>query len=262
MSFAARHNARQRPGAPVINFYPMRPGPNSSMAYVLARMDARIGHSPRSDQLTFAWDTGTWFSPGALRHLPENALNRRCLDIAKGHVDAAWVEVAGYSIALDPLKHTGPIVEKPEENGKHGGRVVEGPIAQRRPGMVYQRLVDGRPDEGSRILQLRVVIIGSRIVFVYLKWRPYPQWFKGTEETLPRPPDDVLSPQDQALLLRFANAMGIEYGELDTLRDRVSGLLYVVDANRTPVHPKALAAEHRDTAFGLQAEALAALIPR
>ncbi len=251
---ARGHNSRQPAHAPTINFFPMRPGPNSSMAHILARFPVRIGHSPKPGPPTIAWDTGTWFSPAEQRRLPADAVNGRCLDIAKSTVDRIWGEVAGYSITVDPLTTTGDLVEKPDVNGMHAGRVLQGPV-QPRPGMVYQRLVDARVDE-QRILQLRAVIIGSQIVFTYAKWRPYPQWFKGTELTEPLPTEDNLSTDEVATLLRFAAAIGLEYGELDILRDQ-DGRIYAIDANRTPVRPKGLPLDAEDAAFEPQARALA-----
>lgn len=237
------------------------------MGLILPRLNARIGHTPRDDQLTVAWDTGTWFSPRAARQLPETAMNRRCIDISKSTVDALWAQAAGYSITVDPLTTDGQFVVKPVLNGKHAGRIVMGPIGRRQPGMVYQRLVDGRLPPGSdgsvsesRILQMRVVILGSRIILAYAKWRPYPNWFTGTEVTLPRPSDELLSAAEQELLLRFADLIGLEYGELDTLRDRESGLIYVVDANRTPVKPRNLAESMYDDAFEPQAQALSEIL--
>lgn len=261
LAFERGHNARQPADAPMVNFYPMRPGPNSSVAHILARLEARIGHQPSADQLTLAWDTGTFFSPAARRCLPAGTINGRCLDISKGTVDRLWAQVAGYSITVDPLATTGPIVVKPELNGTHAGRVVDGPIARRERGVVYQRLVDSRGEDG-RILHLRLVILGGRIVLTYAKWRDYPHWFKGVELTLPHATDELLSAAEQHLTLRFGEQIGLDYGELDVLRDRDSGLIYVVDANRTPSRPKGLPIESDDDAFGPQAEAFAALIPR
>jgi len=256
--FQRRHNRRVPADAPTINFYPMRPGPKSSMAVVLPRVPARIGHSPEGGALRIAWDTGTGFRSGNARRLSPDAINRRCLDISKSTVDGLWASLAGYSIAVDPLTTEGEFVEKPEQNGRHGGRVVQGPLTRRRRGMVYQKLVESLADDG-RIQQLRVTIIGSQITFIYGKWRPYGNWFEGTELSLPKPPDEYISPKEQALVLRFADGIGIEYGELDALRDR-DGRLYVIDANRTPAQPKGLPPEMADAAFGTQADAIRRLI--
>ena len=38
-------------------------------------------------------------------------------------------------------------------------------------------------------------------------------------------------------MLRFARALGIDYGELDILRDRDDGRIYIVDVNNTPFGP-------------------------
>jgi hypothetical protein len=259
LRFAALHNRSLGTSAPHVSFYPMRPGPKSSLGHILPRVGAKIAHSARTDGVLFAWDTGTFFRPHALRELPAHALNRYCLDISKSNVDRVWQLAAGYSISVDPLATEGALVEKPEINGLHGGRVVNGPLLESRRGMVYQKLVDARVDE-RRILQLRPVIIGGRIVLTYAKWREYPHWFKGTELTVPTSSDDLLSQNEQHLLERFARLIGLDYGELDVLRDRQSGLIYVVDANRTPVRPKGLPIESEDAAFGPQAEAIRELI--
>lgn len=39
------------------------------------------------------------------------------------------------------------------------------------------------------------------------------------------------------LLLRLCRALGLDYGELDVLRDVEDGKLYVVDVNNTPWAP-------------------------
>ena len=62
------------------------------------------------------------------QRLPANAINGRCLDISKSRVQRIWHEVAGRSVAVDPRTYDGQIVMKPEENGRHGGRVVPGPL--------------------------------------------------------------------------------------------------------------------------------------
>lgn len=138
------------------------------------------------------------------------------------------------------------------------GHLVEGPLRRAHKDRVYQLLIDSRV--GDRIHSTRAVIIDQRVVQSYEKWRPYPQWFKGHEDTLPRPVDDLYTAAEQILLVRFAEAIGMDYGELDVLRDNTSRLIYVVDANRTPVRPKGLPREHDDAWFGPMAEAFRGLL--
>ena len=256
--FVAGHNRAQPPNAPAFSFYPMRPGPNSEMAAIMRRLGVRISLEPSAGALRFAWDTGTWFSPRAAARLAPDAINRACLDISKTTVDRTWAATAGYSISVDPTTTEGPIAVKPEINGLHAGRLIVGPIARRQPGMVYQRLVDTR--HGDELVQGRPVIIGGRIVITFAKWRPYPSYFDNNRLSLPRPTDEIYSAHEQRLLLEFAAALGLEYGELDVLRDVGSGRLYVVDANRTPVRPRGLPIECDDVSYAPMVEAFRELM--
>ena len=126
--------------------------------------------------------------------------------------------------------------------------------------MVYQRLADTKV--GDRVLQIRPVILDGRIVLVYEKWRAYPDYFKGAELTIPKTVADFFSDDEATQLLRFSNAIGLDYGELDVVRDGADGRIYVVDANRTPVRPKGLPEESVDAAFGPQAAAFVDLMKR
>jgi hypothetical protein len=218
----------------------------------------RIAYEPRADAPLIAWETDTWFAPRLARRLPAGAINALCLDVSKSRVADTWAWVAGYPLAIDPLATEGPLVEKPEENARHLGRIVTGPLKRRRPGYVYERLVDCRVN--GQIHQLRVVVTGSRLALAYEKWRPEPQWFAGTRLSVPRTPDELFSAAEQALLLRFAAAMGMDYGELDVLRDEPTGLIYVVDANRTPTRPHNLPRADWPRVYDTQAAAFRELL--
>jgi hypothetical protein len=254
----ARYNAQLPQDAPVLNFFPMRPQPQAPVSQMLRRLGMRIGFDPRADQPTIAWDGDTWFSTRAARRLPPTAINGRCLDISKSVVDGAWKQASGRSLTVDPRTAKGPIVAKPEDNGRHGGRVVNGPIERPRSGWVYQRLVDWR--DGQWVRQQRAVIIGGQIVLVYDKWRAYPDLFFGTVLSLPRAAEQLYTAEERAELITFASLMGMDYGELDILRDPADGELYVVDANRTPSRPHHLPVAYEEMAFAPMTEAFSELI--
>ena len=256
--YASWHNARVGPHARTVHFFPMRPEAAMQIVWVLLRLGVRVGFSPRPDEVSIAWDTGTWFSERALRRLPPDAINGRCLDISKSLVDRTWSDVAGYSISVDPLTTEGPIVTKPEENGRHGGLILDGPLSRRRDRVVYQRLIDSRAGDG--ILSTRAVMIGSEIPLAYETSRPFPNWFKGPYESRPCSPADLYSTEERALLSRFARTLGLEYGELDVLRDNASGRIYVVDANRTPTRQRLASRAIRRGTYVQMAPSLARLL--
>jgi len=74
-------------------------------------------------------------------------------------------------------------------------------------------------------------------------------------------PADCYSSEEVGTLVRFCALIGMDYGELDVVRDSHSRLIYVVDANRTPIKPRGLAVADEDAAFAPLANALRALLP-
>jgi len=67
-------------------------------------------------------------------------------------------------------------------------------------------------------------------------------------------PADVLASHEVELCRNFCREIGLDYGELDVLRDRKDGQIYIVDANNTPAGPpNGLTEESRQTAIRLMA---------
>ncbi|MEA2677040.1 MAG: hypothetical protein QOJ81_1181 [Chloroflexota bacterium] len=236
----------------------MRPFPIAPIYHIISRLGLRVGHEPRDGQPAIAWETGTWVTSRQAAPLPHDAINLQCVDISKSKVERTWEEVAGYPLAVDPLTTAGRLVAKPEENARHGGRILSGPLKRRRKGWVYERLVDCLVD--GQICTMRLMTAGGHLAVAYEKFRPEPQWFGGTRLAIPRTPDQLFSAQEQGLLRRFAAAMHLDYGEMDVLRDQSTGLIYVVDANRTPTRPPGLAEKDWASVYDLQAEAFKALL--
>lgn len=255
---AARHNARMPAGAPTLNFWPHRPQPIAPIYQIMRRLGLRAGFAPHVDRPSIAWETQTWLTPREAARLPANSINFNCRDISKGRVDEVWAQVAGYSLTVDPLTTHGQLVEKPQANGRHGGKILIGPLARPRPGFVYQRLVDCRLD--GQIHQMRAVVAGNHLAMAYEKWRPEPEWFFGTRISVPRTPDELFSTAEQELFLRFAAQLQMDYGELDILRDEPTGRIYVVDANRTPTRPHHLPEKEWAQVYDTQTEAFKALL--
>lgn len=180
--------------------------------------------------------TVVWFDETQLPSPPPAGLNARCIDIRKSTVERLFRGAFGYGYAVDPLVHAGPLLRKSEANATHDGTVLAGPLAAAEPGFVYQRLLDNL--KRGMFEDLRVPIVLGEVPVVFTRrLAPEDRFGSVATEAGVHEPASVLSPAELERLAAFADAIGLDFGEMDVLRDRADGRIYVVDANKTPVAP-------------------------
>jgi hypothetical protein len=165
-------------------------------------------------------------------------LNLRCKDISKRRVDQVHQAVFGYSLTVDPLTHTGLCVKKSDNNCAHDGIVLQCPVTETDQQAVYQIVINNQVSN-DYVEDIRVPIIGSNeIRFCYKKYRHIQDRFSNENIFVELcEADTVFSAEENKLLLHFCRCMGLDYGELDVLRDVDTRKLYVVDVNNTPSGP-------------------------
>ncbi len=187
---------------------------------------------------------------------PTYFLNRGCPDIGKDHVQDVFESVFGYPLRLDPTKHHGTSAKKSVRNATHDGAVVECPISVPEPGFVYQKLINNRFDD-EHIFDLRTPFYHGTLPLVYRKLRPIKTRFGNTNAAVKLlRTEDVFSTEEQAMLIEFGQALKLDYGGMDVLRDMDSNKLYVVDVNTTPFGPPAeLPNDERRRALSILAQA-------
>ena len=162
--------------------------------------------------------------------------NFDCEDISKTRVAAVFKDVFGYSLAVDPLSHSGPMVCKSEENGAHDGSIILGPCPPK-PNWVYQHVIDNQTKHGT-VQDLRCPTIRGAIPLVYIKERPTTKRFANMNAACQLSSPEVhFSEEELALISRFCVAMGLDWGGLDILRDNMSKKIYIVDVNKTDMGP-------------------------
>jgi len=107
-----------------------------------------------------------------------------------------------------------------------------------REGYVYQRFIEAIDDSGM-LVDMRISIIGKDIPVVRTRfWGFDGRHLRSDCRTaIVQAASDVLSPAEAGLLLELVGRLGVDFGEVDALRDPVDGRLYVVDLNRTPTGP-------------------------
>jgi hypothetical protein len=240
--FKCKYWARRlRGGAfPTVAFYPELPWARAAVFKICHVLGLPMTRSLDRADLVVHWEDVTRrpARPELARAAARRpVLNVRCADISKRKVEEVHVAVFGYGIHIDPRAHHGACVRKSDANAAHDGVIVTCPSVSVDSGYVYQRVIDNTTADGY-VRDIRVPIFGTIIPFCYVKRRPLEQRFSKDNTTVELvSADAVLSSDEQAHVLRFSAEMGLDYGELDVLRDNGDGRIYVVDVNNTPDGP-------------------------
>lgn len=223
---------------------PQFPNEKTTLSTILKALDVELVRPESSEaDLVIFWEDATFKRsrelPVARWGVPP--INSRCLDISKHRVDGTHLQVFGYALQIDPLTYDGPCIEKSNLNALHDAREVQCPGTSPQRRKVYQRLVDISTDDGS-LEEIRIPVVGSEIPFCWRKLRrpePLPQRIQGGyARSLPVPTRQLLTADEETLILRLCAALGLDFAELDAGRDRADGRLYVFDANSTPFSPR------------------------
>jgi hypothetical protein len=183
-----------------------------------------------------AWQDRTWLDDQPLlediaRVRP--VLNLRCRDISKRRVERVFSAVFGYSTFIDPTAYDRPCVRKYDENAR-GGSIVQCPIRSVDPQFVYQRFFDS--SRADRMIEYRVPVVCDDLPVVYIQEKTVPHDTIKTEKVALEiaSAHDVFIAEERALIRRFCDRMGLDYGELDIVRANDDGRIYILDANKTP----------------------------
>jgi len=222
---------------PTIAFVPDKPRPWYFIWPVMHVAGAKIVTETDQADIVFQFDDSTLADhavpitkPGAL------VVNFDCRDISKTFIAKAFAEASGYDLAVDPNRYNGPMVEKGESNGAHDGRIIVGPT-DAIDGKTYQKLIDNEIP-GGMVEDLRTCIVGGEPTIVFRKRRPLERRFLNeNKEVILDQPKLVYSAEELQIIRKFAARIGLEWGGVDVLRDRHTGKIHIVDANKTDMGP-------------------------
>ncbi len=219
--------------------YPEKPKTFHALYKIAHRLGYRITNKldPRADCIIRFEDTtyGTSFPElDTLAHA-RTVINARCTDISKRHVEEVFHEVFGYGMKIDPRHYTGTCVQKSDMNALHDGKVITCPT-EPKEGYIYQRLIHNNVDADTAE-DLRLLIMQGTIPFVARRFKHTSDRFNETVHAEVVETVEVLTPEEVRLVHIFCERMGLDYGEIDSLRDRTDGKLYLIDVNNTPSGP-------------------------
>ncbi len=250
-----------------ILFYPQFPSKTTILHKLFTALHFNITNNPdKGHCLTIYWDDTTWRKPNSLiREMGKSkaVVNLNCMDISKSHVDQIFTRVFGYSCLVDCQTYSGPIVKKNEVNAFHDGMIVKGPVVKEE-GFVYQKLINNSVD-GSLTADMRIPVINGIIPLIYVKYKPDEERFGLFKRKHHRqksvelhPPEALLSADEISKLIKFCKDFHLDYGELDVLRHKDDGKIYVVDVNNTPTGPPYMNRKDKKTAMQKMTDVFAA----
>ena len=168
-----------------------------------------------------------------------DVINFHCQDVSKLLTNQLFDEAFGYSITVNPLTYTGKCVVKSNLNAQHDGRIISCPTEKIEPEVVYQKLVDNEIEE-EKVLEYRVPVFSQKIpcVYIYIKKnKTETQRFFGYPSLISvevAETKEIFDEDEIRKILSFCQKLGLDYGELDILRDKIDKRIYIVDANNTP----------------------------
>ena len=220
--------------------YPELPYPGTALWRISRmlgwRLTKDIGSLGDADAV-FRWQDATFAKPWPTGRIARRIYNRDIVDISKNSVDAVHQEAFGYSLGLDGATWSGKMLLKPIENARHSGEVITGPLKEIPQGFMCQRVVDNT-EGADRVMDLRVVFFDGDIPFGYRKYRPLSTRFSNTNQAASLfKPSHEFSQHELEGIKAFARAMKLDYGEMDVLRDKSDGRIFVCDVNTTPFGP-------------------------
>lgn len=228
-----------------ILFYPDFPYKKAALYQICLLLGYDVTNEPhRRFDLAIKWQRyATFFDNDTvllkLSQQNSNIINLNCQDVSKEYTNQVFAEVFGYSLGVDPLIYHGQCVAKSNLNAQHDGKIINCPTSKIEKGIVYQKLVDNEV-EGNAVLDYRVPIFKQVIPFVYVylkKNQTSEQRFYGYPSLISVEvveTQDIFSQDEINKIISFCQRIGLDYGELDILRDQKEELIYIVDANNTP----------------------------
>lgn len=220
-------------------FYPDNPKKWNAIRAMLDVLNLQITNDPDDDFFfIIKWEDITFKSKHSDLHKfvdSKPIFNLNSSDISKKHLDALHQEIFGYCTEIKPETFQGKFVKKSNLNSTHDGEILTGPVAiEDNNDFIYQILIDNTVDN-NYVEDIRVLFFKDHIPFVYLKYKLKENMFKSTNhKVIVKQTLEVFNPKEVAGIIKLPQKMGLDFAELDVLRNRTDNRIYVIDVNDTP----------------------------
>jgi hypothetical protein len=169
-----------------------------------------------------------------------------CTDISKEKISEVFEKVFGYSLNIDPETYAGECVKKNNLNALHDGIIVKCPVENPEKGFVYQKVLNNKIND-DLVMDLRTPVLKGEIPFIYLKFKKIKDRFTNDlYKSEIASCNEYLTQEEIKRISEFCSRIGLDYGELDVLKNKDDGKIFIVDVNYTPWGPPAKLSEEKN----------------
>lgn len=244
-------------------FYPSYPSKRMVLYKIFKRLRYNITNNPTlPHDVIIYWEDITCRGTNELIGQwakTRTVINLNSRDISKSYVDKVFQQVFGYGSLVDPISFEGLMVKKSELNAQHDGLIIQGPVEPEK-GFIHQKLINNQCEDGL-VADMRIPLINGLLPLVFIKYKNLSTRFgvfrkhhhrrKNTELFHS---EEVLSREEIKKLSEFCRLSGLDYGELDVLRDKTDKRIYVVDVNNTPTGPPYMRTQEKQEAMQIMTD--------
>lgn len=226
--------------AKTILFHPEYPHKRTIIYKILRYSKYNITSNPRHKfDLAFYWEDATYRKESSVlqKFHPDKIMNLNCTDISKEKISRVFNEVFGYDVNINPITFTGKCVKKSNLNAKHDGVIADCPVEGVEEGFVYQKILNNQIGD-ELVVDIRTPVFKGNIPFVYLKYKKIKDRFTNDlYKSEIASVNEFLTLDETKNISEFCREIGLDYGELDVLRNNDDRKIYIVDVNYTPWGP-------------------------
>ena len=168
-------------------------------------------------------------------------LNYFLIDTSKEFVAKSMQNFFGYTFQINPKTFNGYCVAKHNGNGTKSCFFLKCPIDADEifQDHCYQKIINfSSKTDPTTLYEIRLPIFKNIIPFCFFKTRNRGLRFTSKNRSMEICKAlDHLSAEECQQILSYCRRIGLEYGEIDILRDDTDGKIYIIDVNNTPWWP-------------------------
>ena len=211
----------------------------NSKLYKINGLDFEKFNKDKNYSLLLMWEP---YEHASIPNINVKIINKNLKDISKLNLEKVHKEIFGYNLLIEPTKFDGEFISKGNGNKERAPLIPSYKLHKRKlklgevnKNLIYQKNVNNT-DDNNNIIDHRAFVFNYKVKYV-IKYVVDTKFLTRVGTTKKKEFvefEKYFDKSDIIKINRFINKLGVEYGEIDIIRDRNTKKLYLIDVNNTP----------------------------